>query len=55
MGLVGYDENSTAVYQRSLIGARYVYKIDIDSTSQTIALTGQGSSRMVIPWIDLWR
>jgi hypothetical protein len=55
MGLVGYDETSTAVYQRSLVGARYIYQISVDSIAQTITLIGQGGVSMVIPWTDLWQ
>jgi hypothetical protein len=55
IGLVGYDETNTVVYQRSLIGARYIYQINLDSAAQTITFVGQSSQSVVLPWVDLYQ
>lgn len=55
MTVVGYDASGTAVHQTSLTGARYIYKIDVDSAAQTVTLVGQGRQTIVMPWSDLWQ
>jgi len=55
MTIVGYDAGGNVVHQNRVSGARYIYKIEVDSTAQTITLIGQSSETVVMPWSDLWQ
>lgn len=54
MTLVGYDASQEAVFQLPLVGARYIYKITLDRTAQTLTLIGQSNQQIVVPWFNLW-
>jgi len=54
MAVVGYDSAGNVVALIEKTGARYVWDITLDATSQTITLHGQGDQTITLNWTDLF-
>jgi hypothetical protein len=52
-GVVTYDAQRNVVKNQTLNGARYVYKITVDSLAKTVSLWGQSDKKVVVKWADL--
>ena len=56
IGLVGYNQRGK-VSQQEIKGTRYVWKVTVDSTAQTVTFWGQeegrGNPNVSIPWSQL--
>ncbi|MFC5743510.1 hypothetical protein [Dyella tabacisoli] len=50
MNLVGYNADGRIVSQRPLDGARYIWKVTVDSTARTVTFWGQSNHTVVLPW-----
>jgi hypothetical protein len=54
MGIVAYDDKGNMVYKWDKNGARYVYKITVDNTKQTVTFWGQSNNKIVVAWKELF-
>lgn len=52
-GLVTYGPNNQVLANNTQNGARYVYKITVDSSAKTVSFWGQGDSKVTVPWSAL--
>jgi hypothetical protein len=53
MDIVAYDESDKIVKQWEKSGARYVYKITVDTAAETATFWGQSDHKIVVSWKDL--
>jgi hypothetical protein len=53
LGIVAYDSSNNIIKQWEKSGARYLWKITVDSKSQTVVFHGQDSNTIVVKWSDL--
>lgn len=52
-GVVTYGANNQVLANNTQDGARYVYKITVDSTAKTVSFWGQGDAKVTVPWSAL--
>ncbi|HJV43791.1 hypothetical protein [Caulobacter sp.] len=52
-GVVTYGPNNQVLANNTQDGARYVYKITVDSNAQTVSFWGQGDAKVTVPWSAL--
>jgi hypothetical protein len=52
-GLVTYGPNNQVLANNTQNGARYVYKVTVDSSAQTVTFWGQGDDKVTVPWSAL--
>jgi hypothetical protein len=53
MGIVSYDSAGKLVKQMEKAGARYVWKITVDTAARTVTFWGQANQTIVVPWVEL--
>ncbi len=53
INVVGYDYGNNRVSEKELKGPRYIYKVTVDSTAQTVTFWGQNNTKVTIPWSQL--
>lgn len=53
MNIVAYDSNGNIVGQWPRSGARYVYKMEVDETNQTVKIFGQADNIITLTWAEL--
>ena len=53
MGIVAYDSSGNLVQQTEKPGARYVWKITVDTAAQTVTFWGQANQTIVMTWAEL--
>jgi hypothetical protein len=52
-GLVTYGPNNQVLANNTQNGARYVYKVTVDSSAKTVSFWGQGDAKVTVPWSAL--
>ncbi len=53
MMIAAYDANGTLVQKWEKGGARYIWKITIDSVNHTVAFVGQANGTVTVSWAEL--
>jgi tetratricopeptide (TPR) repeat protein len=53
LAIVAYDSSNNIIRQWEKSGARYLWKITVDSNNQTVVFHGQASNTIVMQWSDL--
>jgi hypothetical protein len=53
LGITSYDGQAHELKSVTKEGARYLYKITVDPTAQTVTLWGQHDMKIVVPWAEL--
>jgi hypothetical protein len=54
MAIVVYDLNRKMVFRFNKAGARYIWKITVNESAQTVTFWGQASHTIVMSWNDLF-
>ncbi|WP_217994963.1 hypothetical protein [Methylogaea oryzae] len=53
INVAGYDAANKLVSQQELTGTRYIWKVTVDTTAQTVTFFGQSNTTATIPWSKL--
>lgn len=53
LALVTYGPNNQVLANNTQNGARYVYKVTVDSNAQTVTFWGQADAKVTVPWSAL--
>ena len=53
MGLTSYDSQGHELKSVTKEGSRYLYRIAVDPSAQTVTLWGQHDMKIVVPWSEL--